>query len=185
MAFRVGDEEIPVTPEQLKKMREEMTQDWIPRNKTHGKSQTRLYRIYHLMKSRCNNPKDTSYAKYGARGITCNWDSFEDFARDMEQEYSLHVAQHGEQNTTIDRVDPDKDYNRENCRWATYKVQNNHKRLHKDAFWVKIGETTKILADWVKGTGLDYGTVYGRIVRLGWEPERALKTPVGNNGRNK
>ena len=87
----------------------------------------RFYRIFVGMRYRCNNPKSTNYKYYGGKGIKVLWNSYEEFFYDMYQSYIVHVKFHGEKNTTIDRIDPTKDYCKENCRWATYKVQANNK----------------------------------------------------------
>ena len=78
---------------------------------------TLAYRTWHSMKQRCNNPKDQAYTYYGGRGIkVCDrWnDSFINFLEDMGERPPK---------TSIDRIDNDKGYYPENCRWATKKQQ--------------------------------------------------------------
>jgi len=95
---------------------------------SHGMFGTRFYRIYHGMKSRCNNSNTgKSYKWYGGKGIKCRWNKFEDFRDDMYVSYLEHVKEYGEKQTTIDRMDSSKDYYKENCRWATYKEQAKEK----------------------------------------------------------
>ena len=88
---------------------------------THGKTGTREYRTWRNMKNRCNLKTDTSYEHYGSRGITVceRWNKFENFWEDMKDGYRVGL--------TIDRIDNDKGYYKENCRWATYKVQENNR----------------------------------------------------------
>lgn len=96
---------------------------------THGMCRTKFYRAYTNMKQRCENTKNSEYHNYGARGIKCLWKSFEDFMNDMYEEYKKHLEIHGEKNTTIERVDVNGNYCKDNCVWATIDTQSNNKRV--------------------------------------------------------
>lgn len=101
------------------------------RPKTHGMSGTRIYNIYGGMINRCHNPKSAeAFAKYGAKGIkVCDcWrgpGGFERFLEDMGE---------GGKGLSLDRIDPDGNYEPSNCRWATPGQQANNKRRHKDHY---------------------------------------------------
>lgn len=76
------------------------------------------------MRGRCNTTTSTSYNLYGARGIkVCpEWDNFWVFLDDMGEK---------PEGTTLDRIDPDGDYCKENCRWATAKQQTQNRRPYR------------------------------------------------------
>jgi len=103
-------------------------------NELHGKHDTSEYRIWRHIKDRCLNPKNRRYSDYGGRGITvCDaWQhSFSAFLEDVgERPSNKH---------SIDRVDNDKGYSKENCRWATDQEQNLNKRVYKNSITGKRG----------------------------------------------
>ena len=99
-------------------------------NKTHGHSQTPTYKVWDSMIQRCTNPKCNVFTDYGGRGIkVCQeWrDSFVNFLKDM----GLKPPR-----LTLDRIDNNAGYSRDNCRWTTMVIQNRNRRTS-----AKIGES--------------------------------------------
>ena len=93
----------------------------------------KLYHLYYGIKSRCYNPKDPKYNIYGGKGvIMCNeWLSdymtFRNWA--LSNGYDPN-AKFGE--CTIDRIDVNGNYQPDNCRFVSMKIQNSNKRGRKD-----------------------------------------------------
>jgi len=89
--------------------------------KKHGMAKTKTYDAWISIKQRCLNPKSASYHNYGGRGITISdeWLSFEKFLEDMGE---------APEGFSIERIDNDKGYFKENCKWATREEQNLNKR---------------------------------------------------------
>ena len=146
---------------------------------THGDTPkghlNRLYRIWSLMKDRCNNPATPAYKDYGARGISvCNewydYLAFKDWALNNGYDKSL----------TLDRIDYDGNYLPDNCRWTTKAEQARNRR-----FCVKytLNGETHILTDWARIYHINPGTIQYRI-KAGWPVEKAITTPVSKRSNN-
>lgn len=94
---------------------------------THGKTDTRLYSIWSNMKSRCYNPNVDCYKHYGGRGITVDtlWQTFDGFIENLPEGYDDKLE--------LDRIDNEKGYSIENCKWSTRSEQcMNRGSLGKD-----------------------------------------------------
>ena len=139
--------------------------------KKHGLSKSKIYKVWCSMKARCNNPHGESYKNYGSRGITiCDrWngpDGFKNFYADMGE------APRG---MSLDRIDNDKGYSPENCRWATRKQQQNNTRSNR---YITMNGQTKTIHEWCDEYGIDYETVRRRIDTYHWTEQEAITTPV-------
>lgn len=93
-------------------------------NKVHEWTGTRLYRIWGAMKSRCYNPKQRNYKHYGGRGITICDEWLYDFVAFRDWALANGYCE----DLTIDRIDNDKGYSPDNCRWTTMKEQRLNQR---------------------------------------------------------
>ena len=96
----------------------------------HGMAKTRFYKSWKSMKIRCLNKNREYYKYYGGRGITVceEWLDFNNFKNDMYESYLGHVKDFGEKQTTLDRIDNNGNYCKENCKWSTYKEQIANQR---------------------------------------------------------
>ena len=123
---------------------------------------TRIYVIYTAMKSRCNDEK---HKNYGWRWIKCLWNTFEEFYEDMKDWYSDELS--------IDRINNDWNYCKENCRWATRKEQSNNRR---DNIQITIKWVTKLMIEWCEIYWIKKNTVYSRLHK-GRNKQKAILTP--------
>lgn len=138
----------------------------------HGLSHTRLYNIWLHMIDRCRNPKSKDYPLYGGRGITVcsDWKSLNNFYKwSMDNGYKDDLQ--------IDRINNNKGYKPENCRWDTCKQQSNNRRTNR---FETVNNKSDTLANLCRLYGINYQTVNTRL-RRGWSLEKSLKTPIKTN----
>jgi hypothetical protein len=132
-------------------------------------AQTPVYRVWIQMRERCSNPNHASWKNYGGRGIhVCDeWaESFEQFMADMG------VRPEGYQ---IERIDNNKGYSKENCRWATATEQRNNQRNN---VVLTVNGVSKTMTQWARDNGLSRSTVRSRVERYGWDVKSAVTLPI-------
>lgn len=121
------------------------------------------YRTWEGMLRRCTKTSAADYPRYGGRGITIDpsWRVFTGFLADM-----------GERpvGKTLDRIDNDGSYCKDNCRWATADEQRRNTRVN---VYLTFNGRTQILSDWACELGLSKDLLSSRL-HAGWTTERAL-----------
>jgi len=90
-----------------------------------------FYKVWLSMTSRCKYKSHSRYKYYGGRGIKCEWNNYQSFKYDMYSSFMEHLKEFGWKQTTIDRIDNEKNYSNKNCKWATLKEQAKNKRPRK------------------------------------------------------
>jgi len=123
--------------------------------KSHGKYGTPTYNSWNTMLARCRNPNHTFFHRYGGRGITVcqRWYVFENFFADMGERPA---------GTTLDRIDNDRGYEPDNCRWSTNKEQFSNRCTSRQ---VSIGGVARTIREWSEISGVPYATIWGRLQR--------------------
>lgn len=141
---------------------------------THGMSKTRLYNIWRVMRKRCGYENATNYENYGAKGIrVCDeWHDYSKF-RDWAMSHGYS------DNLTIDRVDNNKGYTPENCRWVDMKTQARNNSRNK---LIMFRGETHCMMDWAEILGINYRTLQQRLTTYGWSIEKAFTTPIHHRG---
>lgn len=124
-------------------------------DKTHFK---REYHTWMQMKNRCSNAQHSGYKSYGGRGISvCDiWEqNFSAFLKDMGPKPTLKHS--------LDRIDPDGNYEPSNCRWVTIKTQARNKRNTKYVRHPRDGRLVKA-ADLADELGIPYRTLRKQLI---------------------
>ncbi len=136
-------------------------------NRTHGMTDSRLYRIYRNMLDRCYDKNNIRYENYGGKGIIVvkEWHTFEAFMK-------WALANGYTDKLSIDRIDLDGNYAPDNCRWADAITQANNKSNNTN--YTYNGETHTI-AEWARIVNMPYKKLWKRF-HIGWSVEKALTT---------
>jgi hypothetical protein len=137
-------------------------------NLQHGLSYTSTHAVWASMKSRCTNRNQRCYPRYGGRGISVceRWLSFVNFYADMGDKPD---------GMSLDRIDPNGNYEPSNCRWATKYTQANNTRTNR---FLHFNGETRSVADWGRHLGISAKAISDRINKHKWTVERALSTPL-------
>jgi hypothetical protein len=140
------------------------------RSRTHGMSNSRVkgyasrtYGVWQAMRDRCSNPNRADYYRYGGRGVfvCAEWQSFEVFLQDMG---------HPPAGATLDRIDNDGPYCKENCRWASRKEQVYNSTAVRI---VQVGDRLAPLRVWLGETGVPRHRFYN-LLKKGVPADRAV-----------
>lgn len=130
---------------------------------THGMSKSPLFRVWYAMLERCENPKDKHFTYYGGRGITVSveWHTFSNWYQDMGE------RPHG---GTLERIDNNLGYSKENCRWASRTSQQRNMRSNR--LFERDGKKM-CFAEWEIELKLKPSTISKRVHK-GWSVDRAV-----------
>jgi hypothetical protein len=140
----------------------------------HGLSHTRLHRIWHSMYCRCYYSSTNQYKNYGGKGIkVCEeWKHIDGFINF----YNWAINNGYSEKLTLDRIDNEKDYCPENCRWVDRYVQNNNQK--SNCLVTYKGETHSI-GEWARILNMNRETLDTRLKCPTWSLDDAFTIPVG------
>ncbi len=141
----------------------------MAKNKTKYSFSTRhspVYNAWAQMKNRCSNPNYSGFANYGGRGISVceEWLSFAEFYKDMGEK---------PKGMTLERVDVNGGYSKENCKWATPREQSLNRRNTR---LFTFGGKSMVLTDWAKFLKVKRSTLAQRFYVYKWPLAKCLKT---------
>ena len=140
--------------------------------KTHGDSSSRLYAVWCAIKQRCMNENSKHYNKYGGRGITICDEWTNDFSLFKEWANLTGYDEHAPRGEcTIDRIDNNKGYYPDNCRWVNQETQMNNVSYNRYITYQGVQYTLSELA---KAHNIDAAKLRQRIDRYGYSVEKAL-----------
>lgn len=125
----------------------------------------KIRNIWYGMIHRTTSINHKNYFSYGGRGIfVCDeWHSFDVFYEDMKDSYIVGLS--------LDRIDNEKGYTKQNCRWATKKEQANNRR---SSALFTIDGVTKTLAQWCLGSKDKPSTIRQRLYVYKWSIKAAI-----------
>jgi len=129
---------------------------------THGMSDTKIYHVWQSMRRRCNVPADKAFANYGARGITvcAEWES------DFSEFYKWAISNGYKEGLTIERINNNKGYSPNNCKWIPRDEQNRNRRMNH---YLTHGSRKKTLQEWANEIGVNRCTLRNYCKKYGDE----------------
>ena len=143
-------------------LKRELTQERMVK---HGDSNTHLHNVWRAMLRRCSDKRQDDYCYYGGKGVSVCDEWRDDYI--AFKEWSLQNGYSEE--LTIDRIDVDRDYSPDNCRWVSMKVQCNNRTSNRkyvvDGRELTIAEISEIYR-------IPYSRLYMRL-RNGWPIDKA------------
>lgn len=146
------------------------------RNYKHGMSKSRLFKIWVKMIERCEKEYSVVYKHYGGRGIAV-CDEWHDFSAFMEWALNNGYSE----SLTIDRIDNNKGYSPDNCKWATMTEQANNKRNNVR---ITVNGETMTINQWARALGINRTAIKSRL-KNGVEKSKAITTPFRIHTGNK
>lgn len=138
----------------------------IKRSTKHGKSHTRLYKIYCSMKQRCYNKNDKHYKWYGKKSIKI----CDEWLNNFQAFYDWSMSNGYNDNLTIDRIDVNGNYEPYNCRWTDQKTQQNNKTNN---VYITYNNKTQNITKWAEELNINRNTIYTRYLK-GWSDKDCL-----------
>lgn len=138
------------------------------KNFKHGLTNTPIRSVWRGMWQRCTNPKAEGYENYGGRGITVDpaWKDLQRFYDDMGD---------APPSTTLDRIDVNGPYTKDNCKWSTWTEQHRNRRDNNN---ITAFGKTQCLTAWAEEYKIPVSTLKNRLYRAKMLPEDALRAPL-------
>lgn len=138
---------------------------------------SRLNRIFRNMKQRCYNPNCKCYKDYGGRGITiCDEWLSKNRTHKGFNSFREWALSHGYQDgLTIDRIDNNKCYSPDNCRWVSMDIQCNNTRQNH---YITYNGKTQSMKKWSEELGISYSVLRSRLNNYHWSVKEAFSTKI-------
>lgn len=128
-----------------------------------------FYKAWIAMKQRCNDKNHVGWKYWGGKGIKYDprWELFENFQKDMESTYEVGLS--------LDRIDNNQNYSKNNCRWIIRGQQNlNKSNLNR----IKFNGKNLLLSEWANILGIKRSTLAQRYYVYKWNIEKCLTQEV-------
>lgn len=132
-----------------------------------AKKAIRLHATWLSINRRCNDVGQISYHRYGGRGIKVEWQDFDSFFTDMYPTFS--------ENLTLDRIDNDGNYSKDNCRWATKLEQANNTSSN---VLIEYNGKSQTANQWARELGIHPQTFRQRLYVYKWGIKKIMTTPT-------